>query len=26
VLMPLSLWIFKLSVDRVKQLGTLTQY
>lgn len=26
VLMPLSLWLFQLSVNRTKQLGTLTQY
>jgi ABC-2 type transport system permease protein len=26
VLMPLSLWIFGLAVDRTKQLGTLTHY
>lgn len=26
ILMPLSLWIFQLSVTRVKHLGTLTQY
>ena len=26
VLMPLSLWVFQLSVNRTKLLGTLTQY
>jgi ABC-2 type transport system permease protein len=26
VLMPVSLWLFNLSVARTKQLGTLTQY
>jgi ABC-2 type transport system permease protein len=26
VLMPVSLWLFQLSVNRTKQLGTLTQY
>jgi ABC-2 type transport system permease protein len=26
VLMPISLWLFQLSVNRTKQLGTLTQY
>lgn len=26
VLIPLSLWLFQLSVNRTKQLGTLTQY
>jgi ABC-2 type transport system permease protein len=26
VMMPIALWIFELSVNRTKQLGTLTQY
>jgi ABC-2 type transport system permease protein len=26
VFLPISLWLFQLSVDRTKQLGTLTQY